>query len=138
MAATARDMRPISSPALGPRALLRLNALVALTGGSLMLLYAGPLARAIGLGNRVPIALAGVVLIAIGSDELMFAVGRGLRRLHLRLFALTDLALVGGATAFLAWGPQGLNIFERAVVAIVAAALGWFAIAEFRHARQLR
>jgi hypothetical protein len=138
MAATARDIRPISSPTLSPRSILRLNALAAVTGGSLMLLFAGPLARALGLGNRGLLAVAGLILIGVGSDELMFAVGRGLRRLHLRLFAITDVALVGGAAAFLAWGPEGLTLFERALVAIVAVPLAWFAIAEFRAARELR
>jgi hypothetical protein len=138
MAATARDIRPISTSTLSPRSILRLNALAAVAGGSLMLLFAGPLARLLGLGGRGVLAVAGLILIAVGSDELMFAVGRGLRRLHLRLFAITDVALVGGAAAFLAWGPGGLTVFERAIVAIVAFALGLFAIAEFRAARELR
>lgn len=138
MAATARDMRQVPVPSLSPRAILRLNALAAVTGGSLLLLFAGPLARLLGLGSRGVLAVAGLVLIAVGSDELMFAVGRGLRRLHVRLFALTDLGLVGGGVAFLAWGPAGLTAFERAVVAIVCVALAWFAIAGFRSARELR
>lgn len=136
MAVSAHEMPPITDPARS-RAILRLNGLVAVAGGALMLLLAGPLARILGLGSRSLLAIAGIVLIGFGSDELFFAVGRGLRRLHVHLFAIADLALVAGGAVFLAVGPAALTLLERAIVAVVAVALGWFAIEEFRAARTL-
>jgi hypothetical protein len=136
MAVSAHEMPPISDPAR-PRAILRLNALVALAGGSLMLLLAGPAARILGLGSRTLLAVAGIVLIGFGSDELFVAVRRGLRPLHVHLFAIADLALVAGGAVFLAVGPAALTFLERAIVAVVAIALGLFAIEEFRSARTL-
>lgn len=136
MAVTAHEMPGISDPAR-PRAVLRLNALVGLAAGSVLLLIAGPLARVLGLGSRGLLAIAGLILFAVGSDELFFANRRGLRRLDLHLFAITDLALLAAGIAFLAGGPPGLTLFERSVVAVVAIAMGLFAIEEFRSARTL-
>lgn len=136
MAATAREMRPTPDPAR-PRAILRMNALAAVAIGSLMLLLAGPVNQLLGLGGRGPLAIAGLVLLAIGSDELFVAVRRGLRRLHLRLFALTDFALVAAGVAFLAAGPAALTILDRAIVVLATAVLGLFAVAAFRAARSL-
>ena len=136
MASIAQDMRRILDPAR-PRAILRMNALAALVGGSLMLLIAGPIAQIMGWGGRGPVALAGLILLVLGSDELLIAVGRGVRRLHVLLFAIADLALVAGGLAFLLDGPSVLTVLDRILVAVVAVALGWFAIAEFRAARAL-
>ena len=136
MAVTAHEMPGISDPAR-PRAVLRLNALAGLAAGSILLLIAGPLARVLGLEGRGLLAIAGVILFAVGSDELFFANRRGLRRIDLRLFALTDLALVAAGIAFLSAGPPGLTILERAVVAVVAIVFGWFAIEDLRSARTL-
>ena len=136
MATTAHEMPSMHDPAR-PRAILRLNALVAVAAGSLMLLVAGPLARLLGLGDRGLLAAAGLVLLAVGSDELFVAVHRGLRRIHLHLFAIADLALLGGGLAFLAAGPAALTLLERAIVAIAAIALGLFAIENVRAARKL-
>ena len=136
MAVTAQEMPGISDPAR-PRMVLRLNALVGLAAGSVLLLIAGPLARVLELGSRGVLAVAGVILFAVGADELFFANRRGLRRVDLHLFALTDLALVGAGIVFLAAGPAGLTLLERSVVAVVAIVLGWFAIEGFRIARTL-
>jgi hypothetical protein len=136
MATTAQEMPSIHDPAR-PRAILRLNALAAVAAGSLMLLIAGPLARILGLEDRGVLAAAGLVLVVLGSDELFVAVRRGLKRAHVYLFAFTDVALLGGGTAFLLAGPTALTFLERAVVAVAAVALGWFAIAVSRTARML-
>ena len=136
MATTAHEMPSMHDPAR-PRAILRLNALVVVAAGSLMLLVAGPLARILELGDRGLLAAAGLVLLAVGSDELFVAVRRGLRRVHVRLFALADVALLGGGAAFLVAGPSALTFLERAIVTIVAMVLGWFAIAVYRTARIL-
>jgi hypothetical protein len=136
MATTAQEMPSIGDPAR-PRAILRLNALAAVAAGSVMLLVAGPLARILGLGSRGLLAAAGLVLIALGSDELFVAVRRGLRRAHLRLFAIADLALLSGGIVFLAVGPAALTLLERAIVALAAIALGLFAIENELEARRL-
>jgi hypothetical protein len=136
MATTVHEMPSIGDPAR-PRAVLRLNALAAVAAGSLMLLLAGPFARLLGLGDRGLLAAVGLVLITLGSDELFIAVRRGLRRAHLYLVVFADLAVLGGGVAFLAAGPSALTVLERAVVAVTAVALGWFAIAVYRTTRTL-
>jgi hypothetical protein len=136
MATTAHEMPSLNDPAR-PRAILRLNAVVAVAAGIVMLLVAGPLARILELGDRGLLATAGLVLLAIGSDELFVAVHRGLRRVHLHLFAIADLALLGGGLAFLSAGPAALTILERAIVAVAALALGLFAIENLRAGRRL-
>ena len=136
MATTVHEMPSIGDPAR-PRAVLRLNALAAVAGGSLMLLLAGPLARLLGLEDRGLLAATGLILLALGSDELFIAVRRGLRRAHLYLVAFADLAVLGGGVSFLVAGPGALTFLERAVVAVAAVALGWFAIAVYRTARTL-
>ena len=137
MAATAHDIRRGADPS-EPRTVLRLNAIVSLVAGSLMLFIAGPLASLLGIGGRGALAIAGLVLLAVGLDEFLVAVGRRMRVIQVRLFALADLVLVGGGVAFLAAGPVALSVVERAFVAVVAVVLGWFAIAAFRSARALR
>ena len=136
MATTAHEMPSMNDPAR-PRAILRLNAVVSVAAGLLMLLVAGPLARILGLGDRGLLAAAGLVLLAVGSDELFVAVHRGLRRVHLRLVAIADVALLGGGLAFLAVGPAALTLLERAIVAVSAIALGLFAIENVRAARNI-
>src|SRR5205809_5813276 len=100
MAASVHDVRDVRGDHLSPRAILRANGVVAVTMGSLILLVAGPIAGALHMSHRALPAVAGLILLLLGSDELMVAVGRGLRRLHVRLFALADAALVAGG-AFL-------------------------------------
>ncbi|MFY9586799.1 MAG: hypothetical protein WAT66_05015 [Actinomycetota bacterium] len=136
MATTTHEMPSIGDPAR-PRAVLRLNALAAVAAGSMMLLLAGPLARILGLEGRGLLAAAGLILVALGSDELFIAVRRGLRRAHLYLVAFADLAILGAGVAFLAAGPAALTFLERGIVAVAAVALGWFAIAVCRTARLL-
>lgn len=136
MATSAHEMPSIADPAR-PRAVLRLNGLAAVAAGTVMVILAGPLARVLGLGNRGLLAVSGIVLAVIGSDELFVAVRQGLRRAHLLLFAIADLALLGGGLAFLAAGPAALTLLERAIVAVSAVALGLFAIENVRAARRL-
>jgi hypothetical protein len=136
MATTMHEMPSVGDPAR-PRAVLRLNALAAVAAGSLMLVLAGPLARILGLEGRGLLAAGGLILMALGSDELFIAVRRGLRRAHLYLVAFADVAILGGGVAFLAAGPAALTFLERGVVAVAAVALGWFAVAVYRTARLL-
>ena len=136
MATTMHEMPSVGDPAR-PRAVLRLNALAAVAAGSVMLLLAGPLARILGLEGRGLLAAAGLILLALGSDELFIAVRRGLRRAHMYLVAFADLAILGAGVAFLAAGPTALTFLERGIVAVAAVALGWFAIAVYRTARLL-
>jgi uncharacterized membrane protein HdeD (DUF308 family) len=137
MAATAPDVRIVEAERLSPRAILRLNGLAAILVGSLILIVAGPIAGAFRMGHRALPAVAGLILLLLGSDELMFAVGRRLRRLHVRLFALADAALVAGGAFLIATGTPSLAIFERVALWIVAVTVAPFAVAAFRASREL-
>lgn len=136
MAASAHDLRRPGGVKLDARTALRLNAISSLVVGAVMLVFAGPLARITGIGRPGLLAIFGAVLFGYGFDEFGFAVGRRLRRAHVYLFAVVDLAFVASAV-FLVIGPDAFSAMERALIAAVAAVFGWFAIAEFRAARSL-
>jgi len=136
MAVQAYD-HPIPRPRVAARLVLRLNALAALVAGVAMLLLAGPIARAAGISDGTVLAVIGVVLLAFGSNELAVAVGRRLRRIDVRLFALTDLACVAAGVALIVARPVVLTFLERGLVAGVAGVLAWFAVAGFRAARNV-
>lgn len=134
MAASPHDLRLLGGVKPDARTTLRLNAMVSGVVGTLMLVFAGPLARITGIGRPGLLAIFGAVLLGYGFDEFGFAVGRRLRRAHVHLFAIVDLVVVAGAV-LLVTGPAALSVVERAL--IVAVVFGWFAIAEFRAARSM-
>lgn len=136
MAASAHDIRLLGGVKLDARTTLRLNAMASGVVGTLMLVFAGPLARITGIGRPGLLAIFGAVLLGYGLDEFAFAVGRRLRRSHVHLFAIVDLVVIAGAVLIVT-GTAALSVVERTLIVIAAIVFGWFAIAEFRAARSM-
>ena len=136
MAASAHDLRLLGGVKLDARTTLRLNAMVSGVVGTLMLVFAGPLARITGIGRPGLLAIFGAVLLGYGIDEFGFAVGRRLRRAHVHLFAIVDLVVIAGAVLIVT-GPVALSVVERTLIVMAAIVFGWFAIAAFRAARNM-
>ena len=136
MAASAHDLRLLGGVKLDARTTVRLNAIASGVVGTLMLVFAGPLARITGVGRPGLLAIFGAVLLGYGLDEFGFAVGRRLRRSHVHLFAIVDLIVILGAVLIVT-GPAALSVIERTLIVIAAIVFGWFAIAEFRAARSM-
>ena len=136
MAASAHDLRLRGGVKLDARTTLRLNAIASAIVGTLMLVFAGPLARLTAIGRPGLLAIFGAVLLGYGIDEFGFAVGRRLRRAHVHLFAIVDLVVIAGAVLIVI-GPAALGAAERALIVAAAVVFGWFAIAEFRAARSM-
>lgn len=120
-----------------PRTIVRLNAIASVLAGTVMLIFAGPLAQRSGVAEQGLLAIAGAILLGYGVDGLGVAVGRHLRKAQVLLYAFADAAwlVVGGA--FVVVGPDALTFLERALIAFSAAVLGWFGLAALRAARSL-
>lgn len=119
------------------RTILRLNGIASLALGALILIFAGPLARLTEIGRPDILAIFGAVVFGYGFDQMGFALGRGLRRAHVLLFAVADVLWIAVGTAFLLAGPDALTFLERALISTVAVLFGWFAWAGIRAARAL-
>jgi hypothetical protein len=137
MASSAHDVRSFAGQRLDARTVVRLNAIASVAVGSLMLLIAGPMARQTGIARPGILAITGALLWFYGLDGLGLAVGRRLRRAHVRLFAFADAAWVGGGVALLVAGPHALTFLERALVAVAAILFVGFSFAGWRAARGL-
>jgi len=119
------------------RDVLRLNAYAAIALGVVTLFMSVPIGRALGLGGRALPAIAGLAVLIFGVDELAIAVGRRVRKHYVLPFAAVDIVACFAALVVVVEAGPALSAGARAVIALGAAAFGWFAYADLRAMRSL-
>jgi hypothetical protein len=119
------------------RRALQTNAVFSGISGAGLLLVAGPVARLLGLGGALPIALLGAGLLLFAAWVGYEAMQPMLRQRRARVILALDIAWVVASAVIIALDPFGLSIAGKWAVAAVADVVALFALAEYLGLRRL-
>jgi hypothetical protein len=119
------------------RAVLRFNGIATGALGAVVLSFASSIGRALGSESGVLVWLAGLALIALGIDEIAFAVGRRVRTSIVLPVAAVDVVASVAAVIIAVASGSALSGVGRGLLVIGAVVLASFAVAEVRATRGL-
>lgn len=132
-----QTLAPRSTTSL-PRAVLRADGAVVAAGGLLLVAAARPLGAALGLDSPAAPLVAGVAPLPYAVQLFRSANRRTVARRAVLAPALINTAWVLGSVAVLLSDAPALTAGARWAVAIVAAVVALFAVAQLYTLRQMR
>lgn len=108
--------------------ILRLDGAANLLSGVALVAGAGLVARPLAIGSGLPVAIAGLVLLAYGVENLLVA--RRITRARLRTLIAVDLGFAAAVVAFAVADPTGAETWMRWALVAVAEVSAAFGVAK--------